>query len=191
MKKRTEIRKEQTSEIKKFCVEGEISSYRELFKKKKKEYISEGDQTSFEQIERREIILFNLAARVRDTYFKRCRENTKYIYKEFSKCFALFHKNTEKVSLPSFQIQDCFCDMIKISNLNMLDMKQGEVCINPSDHKPKDASPFHSSPPSQTEPIEIDLNPMTDLPPGSQRSEESLTDLPPAPKQKQEDPQFI
>jgi len=30
---------------------------------------------------------------------------------------------------------DSFCDFIKVTNIHMVDMKQGEVCVNPADHK--------------------------------------------------------
>lgn len=38
-------------------------------------------------------------------------------------------------SLILTQLMDSFCDFIKVTNIHMVDMKQGEVCVNPADHK--------------------------------------------------------
>lgn len=66
--------------------------------KKKSGSLSSSEKTASEDIERREIQLFNLTIKIRDTYFKRCRENTRFVLREFSKAFALFHKAGEKVA---------------------------------------------------------------------------------------------
>jgi len=67
--------------------------------KKKSASLSSSEKNAIEDIERREIVLFNLTIKIRDVYFKRCRENTRFAVKEFSKAFALFHKAGEKVAL--------------------------------------------------------------------------------------------
>ena len=97
LKKRIELCKEQTAELKKYSVEGDLATYKDMFKRKSGS-ASSSEKAVSEEIERRDILLFNLTIKVRDLYFKRCRENTRFVLKEFSKAFALFHKAGEKVA---------------------------------------------------------------------------------------------
>lgn len=134
LKKRVELCKEQTADLKKYSVEGDLATYKDMFKRKSGT-ISSSEKATSEDIERREIVLFNLTIKIRDLYFKRCRENTRFVLKEFSKAFALFHKASEKVATILTQLMGSYCDFIKVTNIHMVDMKQGEVCVNPADHK--------------------------------------------------------
>lgn len=130
MKTRSDLAKEHIADLKKYSVETDLENVKEMFKKKGKLKTVSMDSSYKEKIQRREIVLFNLCVKIRDQYFEGNLSSTRHMLTECCKLFFLLNQHSDKVVVPN-QLKDCFCDMVKLSNLQMTDMGQGEVCLDP------------------------------------------------------------
>lgn len=97
-KKRHDLLREQAAEVKKYAVETNLSSVKDLFKSRKNP-LNLSDKAAQERIDKRDIILFNLAVRIRNDYVSKCVDSTKYVFRELAKFFYMMNQTSEKVIL--------------------------------------------------------------------------------------------
>lgn len=110
--------------MKKYSVESDLDSVKYSFKKKLNPLLNSSDIAAKEKIEKRDIVLCNLSLKIQDEYFMMCQNNAKQVLTEGCKFFFDLDQHNDK-------LRQCFCDMVKLSNLQMEDMGKGQVCLDP------------------------------------------------------------
>lgn len=121
LKKRHEIQQGHIVEMKKYNVESNIAGYTDLFKSRKN--LSTKEQEIKEKLERRDVLLFNFAVKIRTDFFQKFGSNTHFLLSEFANSFYLFQNN-------NIELSQCFQDLVKMTNMKLEKIREGGIMLN-------------------------------------------------------------
>lgn len=93
---RSDLVKDQISDMKKYSVETDLDSVKKMFEAPHPT-LDATEKSAKDKLKRREIVIFNLSAKIEKEYVELCVKDTKHCLTELCKLFFLLDQNSQKV----------------------------------------------------------------------------------------------
>lgn len=94
---RSDLIKDQIHDMKKFSVETDLDSVKQMFNAPHN-LLDNTEKQAKDKLKRRETVITNLSLKIEKEYMELCGKNTKNTLTELCKFFFLLDQNTEKVA---------------------------------------------------------------------------------------------
>lgn len=99
MKLRSDLIRDQISDLKKYSVERDLDSVKKMFEAPH-DLLDSTEKNAKEKLRRRENVIFNMSLKIEQEFAAMCQKDTKHTLKEFCKMFFLLDQHSQKVDPP-------------------------------------------------------------------------------------------
>lgn len=96
LKMRSDLVKDQIADLKKYSVENDLDSVKQMFEAPH-ELLDSTEKHAKDKLKRRETVIVNLSLKIEKEYSEICQKNTKHSLTELCKFFFLLDQNSQKV----------------------------------------------------------------------------------------------